>query len=494
MRRAALISLGLTLSLCLPSKAVEQAADYESADTGREAYMQAFTTLDGQARAEFNTGRALARQPWVIAPSPDSSEVEGLGPLYNRISCLGCHTKNGRGSPPENGGVLRSMVLQMGIDAKDENGGPAPHPVYGEQLASDAVPGVPAEGKVRVDWEMSSVMLADGTSISLRKPKLTYVDLGYGPIGDEARTSLRNAQPMFGLGLLEAVPDAAILARACSPNSESNSAKRTRSDSIYWSMFSSENRPHFSGTCSNAARDLAELGIHGHANRVFDRKTQTMVLGRFGQKANQPSLEQQVAHAFSQDLGVTSALYPAENCTAVETACLAVKDAKTPELQDKQMAVLLAYLRGLAVPLHRAPKDADEAAVIAEGATLFKDIGCSACHLETLPITPGVPGLPPKVSSIHAYTDLLLHDMGEGLADGRRDFAASGQDWRTPPLWGLGLAASISETPNFLHDGRAKSPLEAILWHGGEAALVAHRFEALSRSKRAALLRFLDTL
>jgi len=456
MKIAALVSLCLALTFICSLHANEQTNGYETAGVGSEAYMQPFATLSGQARVDFDAGRSLARQPWVIAPSPDSSEVEGLGPLYNRISCLGCHTKNGRGSPPENGGVLRSMILQIGIDAKDENGGPAPHSVYGEQLASDAVPGVPAEGKVRVDWELSSAMLADGTNVSLRKPKLTYVDLGYGPIGDEARTSLRNAQPMFGLGLLEAVPDATILA--------------------------------------NAARDLTELGIHGHANRVFDRKTQTMVLGRFGQKANQPSLEQQVAHAFSQDLGVTSTLYPNENCTAAETACLAVKETKTPELQDKQMAVLLAYLRGLAVPARRAPKDADDAQMIIEGAVLFKEVGCSACHLDTLPIASGAHDLPVKVSIIHPYTDLLLHDMGEGLADGRQDFAASGQEWRTPPLWGLGLAASIAEAPNFLHDGRARSPLEAILWHGGEAALVAHRFEALPRPKRDALLRFLDTL
>jgi CxxC motif-containing protein (DUF1111 family) len=334
----------------------------------------------------------------------------------------------------------------------DPHGGPAPHPAYGFQLNPQAIPGVPPEGEAVLAWETQEIALADGRHADLHRPKVGFRDLHYGPIGADVPTSLRNAPPLIGLGLLEAVPETAILALA-------------------------QNQKHAGGA------------VHGHPNLVWDEEAQKLRLGRFGQKANQPSLKQQIAGAFVEDLGLTSRLYPQETCTDEQFACRAA-GSHHPELADAQLDAIVTSIRAAAVPARRKQDD-DE---VKRGEVLFHGLGCATCHAPSLPLGESAPQPRLIGQTIHPYTDLLVHDMGGGLADGRADFQASGSEWRTPPLWGLGLSGLSGESQNYLHDGRANSLEEALLWHGGEALQAREAFRSLDRSSREALLSFLNSL
>jgi CxxC motif-containing protein (DUF1111 family) len=423
------------------------AARYENPILNGEAFNQPIAGLDAAQTAVFHKGSGVFRQAWVIGPSQDHPDFEGLGPVYNRLSCIACHAKNGRGAAPEDsGGVARSMVLRLSVPGADAHGGPQPHPAYGGQLNPEGVPGVAGEGRAILSYELFETRLADGTGIELRRPRVALTDLAYGPVEGSALTSLRNAPPVFGLGLLEAIPEPQIL----------------------------------EGT---------ENG--GKANYVFDIESRAAKLGRFGLKANQPSLKQQIANAFAEDIGISSELFPGDNCTKAETACIeAAKSASRAELSQAQLDAVLLYTRALAPPARRNVDDAR----VQKGEGLFRISGCAACHRESF--TLGAFGPMPALEGeeIHPYTDLLLHDMGADLADGRPDFLAGPRDWRTPPLWGLGLAGKFGDGGNYLHDGRARSPAEAILWHGGEAEAAASAFRKLSREERDALLAFLNSL
>jgi CxxC motif-containing protein (DUF1111 family) len=231
-------------------------------------------------------------------------------------------------------------------------------------------------------------------------------------------------------------------------------------------------------------------GISGRANHVWDPITQTTVLGRFGWKANQAGLRQQVAGAFLGDMGITSSLAPDDNCPASQLDCAAAPNGGTPELDESLLTAVTVYSRLLAVPARR---DVDDPEVLA-GRELFRAIGCADCHVpkHQTGTLAGFPELSDQ--TIWPYTDLLLHDMGDGLADGRRDFAADGREWRTPPLWGIGLFEVVNEHTLYLHDGRARNLAEAVLWHGGEGQAARDRFAALAAGDRAVLLRFLGSL
>ena len=424
------------------------ATPFENAKLDGEAFSRPMPGLDAARSKSFHAGSGLFRQAWVIGPSQDHPDVVGLGPLYNRLSCIACHVKNGRGAAPgDEGGVARAMVSRLSKPGTDAHGGPLPHPIYGAQLNPEGVPGVPGEGRAVIDYEFFESKLADGTAVAMRRPRIAFEDMAYGPLEPETLTSPRNAPPVFGLGLLEAVPESEILALA------------------------------------------AKNG--GRANYVFDIESGATKLGRFGLKANQPSLKQQIANAFAEDIGISSSLFPGENCTPAEAACRdAAKDAPQAELTEAQLVEVLDYIRALAPPARRGADDARAK----RGEALFEAIGCAACHRETLTLGAFAP--PPALAGapIHPYTDLLLHDMGEDLADGRADFLAGPRDWRTPPLWGLGLAGKFGDAANFLHDGRARGFAEAILWHGGEAQAASDAFRKLSRAEREALLSFLNSL
>jgi CxxC motif-containing protein (DUF1111 family) len=408
---------------------------------GRDAFSFPRADMPAAETDSFNRGRGLFRQPWVVAPSPADGAVDGLGPLHNRLSCVACHPRNGRGAPPERPDEpLRSALVRLSV-AVGDGWTAAPHPAYGDQLNTDAVPGAPPEGKANVVWrEERREVLADGTVVGLRRPQLRLSALNYGPVGDDLLTSLRVAPAVFGLGLLENVPVAALVAVA--------KAQPTQSDGV----------------------------VAGRLNYILDEKGIPQV-GRFGLKANQPSLIRQNAGAFIGDLGITSALFPRQNCTPVQTACAAQPHGGEPELSATQLADVTRYVFWLAPP----PRRGADTPQVRQGEAAFHNAGCAVCHR-------------PDLAGVAAYSDLLLHDMGEGLADGRPDHLADGRQWRTTPLWGLGSVGVVGENPRYLHDGRARDLTEAVMWHGGEAGPAREAFRNLPAAARDALTAFLNSL
>jgi CxxC motif-containing protein (DUF1111 family) len=423
------------------------------------AFSQPSANLAPSRRLDFSVGNSFFRNPWVPAPASTTAR-DGLGPLFNTNACQNCHLKDGRGHPPEPGAFsAASMLVRLSIPAAAEHAellqrqGVVAEPTYGTQLQDMANPGVAPEGKVRVNYSSVPVRFADGTLVELRKPQLEITQLGYGELHPETRFSTRIAPPMIGLGLLEAIAEQDILAAADPDDADGD-------------------------------------GISGRPNIVWDRQQQRSVLGRFGWKAGQPNLNQQNADAFANDMGLTTTLIPHDNCTAVQADCLAAPHGGEPEVSDNILASVLFYSRNLGVPARRNV-DAPE---VLKGKGLFHQAGCQKCH--TPSFTTSADAAEPEQASqlIRPYTDLLLHDMGEGLADGREEFLASGSEWRTPPLWGIGLTQAVNGHTQFLHDGRARNLLEAILWHGGEAEAAKQQVLKFDADERAALLAFLNSL
>jgi CxxC motif-containing protein (DUF1111 family) len=347
---------------------------------------------------------------------------------------------------------MRSMVVRLSIPGEGLHGAPKPHGIYGDQLQNEGILGrVPAEGDPRVSWRMSSVAMADGEIVQLRAPVLELRNLNFGPLGDEVMTSARVAPALVGVGLLDAVSEETI---------------------------------------RMLAADEQRKGLPGRPNVVWDLVKGRDALGRFGYKANQPSVEQQIVSAYHADLGVTSRWFPQENCTDVQLQCLAEPPGGYPELPEAFLDPVLFYARALAVPARRNVDDAR----VRRGEALFTLAGCDGCHAPTLETGDYAPLPAFSHRTIHPYTDLLLHDMGEGLADSRPEFRAGPRDWRTTPLWGLGLSQIVNGNRSLLHDGRARSIAEAILWHGGEAEPSREAFRAMPRADRAALVAFLNSL
>jgi len=427
---------------------------YTTTETRREAYGQIAWAQVPQAQHDaVLSGRGLVRQLWVVSPSVDPS-IAGLGPTYNRPSCISCHAKNGRGEPPASTDEpMRSMLVRLSIPGQDAHGGPKPDPAYGDQLNEFGVPGVPGEGEAFLLWETRRERLADGTEVELRKPSVHFRKLAFGPMPADLMTSVRVAPPIYGLGLLEAVPEADLLAIAAEQKREGR-------------------------------------GVAGTPNRVWDAATQRIAIGRFGWKANQPNVRQQVAGALAGDMGITSVLFPQPNCPTVQTACRAWDADRHPEISSAALDEMALYHYALAVPARRNA----QAPAVLRGQRLFDASGCASCHRPTLK-TGAFPALPTIAGqTVHAYTDLLLHDMGPGLADGRPDYLANGRQWRTPPLWGLGLLPVVNGHSSLLHDGRARNALEAVLWHDGEASAAREAVRAMPAADREALLAFLDSL
>lgn len=432
------------------SPAVQGAGSVLSADDSRYAYTRPVEGLTDAERERFFRGRSLFRQSWVVAPAGDS-EVDGLGPVYNRLACISCHPGNGRGRAPERPGErMQAMLLRLSVPDAGHPDGPRPHPAYGDQLNEEGIPGVPGEGRALVDWELSAAVLADGETVAMRHPVIRLEEPAFGPF-DGVLISPRIGQPVYGAGLLDAVSEDAL------------------------ERMAAESKPD---------------GVVGRVNRVRDISRHKQSAGRFGFKANMPDLRQQIAGAMIGDLGITSSLFPVQNCTAIQDACRQAPDGGAPELSDAALDDLEFYLAHLAVPARRNTDDPD----VREGERLFAAIGCGVCHRSAL-----VTGVHPRFARlsrrvIAPYTDLLLHDMGERLADHRPDFLATGREWRTAPLWGIGLAEKVGEEVGFLHDGRARTLQEAILWHGGEAAAARRRFAGLSSQARGRLIAFLNSL
>lgn len=422
-------------------------------DAGSRAFMLSARNLDDAHESAFFVGNSFFNKNWVIAPSSTTAR-DGLGPTFNARSCSGCHFKDGRGRPPlTEDEPLLSMLVRLSVPGEGPNGAPLDEPNYGGQLQGDAIPGVPIEGRVLVTWVETAGAYSDGETYSLRSPTLTFTDLAYGPMAADVLTSVRVAPHMVGLGLLEALDEATILAFADPDDEDGN-------------------------------------GVSGRPNYVWDPLSESVVIGRFGWKANQPGLRQQNAGAFLGDIGITSSVHEQQNCPPSQAECTAAVAGGEPELSDDLLDDITTYSRLLAVPARR---DVDAPQVL-EGREQFHALGCADCHVPQLH-TGTLDGFP-EVSdqTIWPYTDLLLHDMGDGLADGRPDFEADGREWRTPPLWGIGLFSVVNDHTFYLHDGRARNLAEAVLWHGGEAEAAKQAFVEADASDRAALLEFLESL
>lgn len=426
-------------------------------DHGRNAFSLPAPGLSDAQKTTFVIGNSFFKKAWVGAPASTTAR-DGLGPHFIARSCGACHTLDGRGAPPaakdgRNSEQPMALLLRLSVPGRDAHGGPLPEPVYGGQFNNDAIPGVKPEGAVTIRYEELAGRYADGEPYSLRKPHYALTRLGYGALHAQAQLSPRIAPQLIGLGLLEAIPEAAILAHA----------ERQRREGA---------------------------GIAGTPNRVWDAAAGKPLLGRFGWKANVASIAHQTAGAFLGDIGITSPLFPAQDCSPAQADCQAAPADGTPEIDARRLAQVVFYSQTLAVPSRR---HVDDPAVV-RGEALFHAGQCASCHVPSHSTGPH-PDIPQFAGQqIWPYTDLLVHDMGEGLADGRPDFDADGRQWRTPPLWGLGLLQTVNGHSYLLHDGRARGFAEAILWHGGEAEPSREFFRQLPRADRAALIRFLESL
>ena len=411
---------------------------------GSNAFLMPARNLTAEHEQDFYSGNSFFNQAWVEAPASTDAR-DGLGPLFNARSCSGCHFRDGRAAPPEGGeGPFVGVLLRLSVPGPD---GPVPDPVYGGQLQDQANPGLPAEARLSVRWEESSGAFADGEPYTLIRPVFTLDDPAYGPLPDDLQISARNAPQMIGLGLLEAIPEADLEALADPDDADGD-------------------------------------GISGRIQRHPDGR-----VGRMGWKGGSPDVAQQVANAFAGDMGLTSRLARADDCTDAQGACTSEPDGGDPEVSDAIFDKVVLYARTVAVPARRAADDR----TIRRGKALFGDLGCTACH--TPSHTTADAALPElNGQRIWPYTDLLLHDMGPELADDRPVLDASGTEWRTPPLWGLGMLDEVNGHTRLLHDGRARGVAEAVLWHGGEAEAARDAFRALDEEDREAVVKFVEDL
>lgn len=435
-----------------------------------DAFSQPSANVGFDGELTFKVGNGLFRKLWVSSPSSTLAS-DGLGPLYNARSCQRCHLKDGRGHPPEGpGDSAVSMFLRVSIpgSAADLTAAQAeiegwfatlPDPTYGGQLQDFSLPGLTPEYRLAVEYEDIPVPLSGGEVASLRAPTYAAADLGHGPLHPQAMLSPRVAPQMIGLGLVEAIPAADILA---------------------W----------------EDPGDADGDGISGRAQIVPSAEYGIPMLGRFGHKAGTPTVREQTAAAFAGDMGISNPLFPAAagDCTPRQSDCLDAPhgdaDVRGFEIDAEGLDLVTFYSRNLGVPARR---DVDDPQVLA-GKLVFHDSGCASCHRPAY-VTHRLADRPAQsFQLIWPHSDFLLHDMGEGLADNRPEGRADGREWRTAPLWGIGLTRQVSGHSYFLHDGRARSLLEAVLWHGGEAQAARDRVVEMPPEDRAALIRYLESL
>lgn len=441
------------------------AGDLTHFHSGGMAFEQETPNLSWGLSAAFDRGDGVFERAFTPSvPSNWRNDADGLGPLFNEVSCEGCHEADGRAKPPAGpnemivGGFVRASIPGVG-----PYGEPLSPPGYGAQISDRAIDGVPPEATVRIHWIEEAGQFPDGETYSLRKPKILLSDLAYGPMPEDTTLELRMAPPVFGLGLLEAIPDETLLSWADPADADGD-------------------------------------GISGRPNYVWDLERGGKIMGRFSWKANVFDIRQQSALAAFNDIGINTSLFlyrhddqsqshkTRQNCEPEQSACLAAFDSKEFELRPDQLADVTTYLQLLAVVYRRNMDDP----VVQKGEALFHQAGCASCHKsEVMTGEHEISRLENQL--IRPYTDLLLHDMGPGLA-GRPDFEATELEWRTAPLWGIGVTETVNGHTNFLHDGRARNVQEAILWHGGEGEGAKQRYMRLSKIERDALLKFINSL
>lgn len=361
-------------------------------------------------------------------PNPPYNEQAGkLGPQYVARSCIACHVNNGRALPTEIGSPMHQSVIKL-----------APKAGLGVALQPQSVKSPPEATASLAGWDMIMGKYADGSPYTLRKPRYAFDGVQPGQF------SVRLTPQLVGLGLLEAIPESVILARADVDDDDGD-------------------------------------GISGRPQIVSDPETGQPRLGRFGHKAGQAHLRHQIAVALNSDMGVTTAVLPKPDGSA---------KAQVPELADPDLRVLTRYISTLGVSARRNLEDPEAL----RGEKLFSLASCDKCHVRRAQTSAFHPLAELRSQAIEPFTDLLLHDLGPGLADTLGEHAASGSEWRTAPLWSIGLTDGVSGGEAYLHDGRARSLAEAILWHGGEAKAARELFRKMPADDRAALIRFLKSL
>jgi CxxC motif-containing protein (DUF1111 family) len=410
-----------------------------------------FRPLDQAESSRVTLGRSVFDTEWAPAGTPGTAGRVGVGPLYNATSCNACHSEGERGRGPSGDGPApTALVIQLESPATGAETEPGGDPVYGRVFNTSAVDGVQVEGEVVVRYgEIDGYYYPFGGRWSLRVPHYRLVGLTHGPLAPNTVIKPRLAPALFGAGLLEAVPEAAI---GGDPAQQSGGGGP--SGTLVW---------------------------HSHqGNRM---------LGRFGWQEDAISIRDQATNAFAREMGLTSHDRSSDDCTPAEADCRAQPHSGSPEVSEELLDAVVTFVRMLAVP--ESPVHPQDDSL---GSTLFRDIGCAACHGPRLPVELPTSDGSKVAGFIDPYTDLRLHDLGSEMADETASGAKVVSHWRTAPLWGLGYRMKVENHPTFLHDGRARSPEEAILWHSGEAAHAKRRFLDLGPRARDALLRWLETL
>lgn len=412
---------------------------------GVGAYRQPLANLTGADLIRHINGDALFHQAFAPLGAPSFG---GLGPLFIENSCGSCHIEGGRGGLATISDI--GLLLRLSAQGSGPNGAPLDLPGFGNQLQTQAIDGSVAEGQMQIEWEFIPVNFPDGHLVILKQPYFSISE-PYIQLPSFYLRGARHAPPVYGIGLLDAISEETILS------------------------LSDEN-------------DLDGDIISGRPNYVWNKQTQSLTIGRFGWKSNNPNALQQSADAFHQDMGITTEnFFPVENCIGQVNCEIGVQ--KSPDVNAQILNDITYYFLTLAPP---APRNLEDPKVI-RGKELFNELKCAACHVPEL--TTGYHEIPElRNQTIRPYTDLLLHELGAGLGDGRPDFEAGANEWRTPPLWGIGLTKLIFPEAGFLHDGRAATLEEAILWHEGEAFQSRQNYIQLSAEDRKALISFLEAL
>jgi len=469
IRVAAVTSLPTDFSKPMAFEANSAGASTSKALPNSNSFSHPSANLKGKGKQDFFVGNGLFKKVWVSSPSSTQAS-DGLGPLFNARSCQRCHLKDGRGHPPAGpNDIATSMFLRLSVPPRTDEQLRAlidktllsiPEPTYGSQLQEFSVAGLPAEGRMIIEYEEFPVAMNGNETVMLRRPSYHVTDLGYGPMVEDVLLSPRVAPPMIGLGLMEAIHSADIMANA-DPDDKNTD------------------------------------GISGRPQIVRDTKTGEFVLGRFGWKATDATVRAQSAGAFVGDIGISNPEIKNAygDCTENQWACTSMPTGIQAHLGDTEapdpvLDLVVFYAKNLAVPARR---NVDQHTVLV-GKQLFYETGCAACHKPNYVTSRDAEQAEHRFQLIWPYTDLLLHDMGEGLSDGRTVGEATGREWRTAPLWGIGLTKEVNGHTFFLHDGRARNLLEAILWHGGEAQKSRDKIVNMKPKERHALISFLESL
>ena len=392
-------------------------------------------------------GKSFFRIPWVEAPSATTAR-DGLGPLFSANTCMHCHPGNGAGVPTDkNGEVTRSLVMRLSIpSSKNINNilvmkkGFVPEPTYGGQFSLNGTSDTPYEGSIQVSYSKIKGKYSDGVEYILQNPTYSLSDFQYGPLHKDTNIAPHIGLALIGLGAIEMIDEKEILANEDVDDNDGD-------------------------------------GISGKVNWVYNPETNTTELGRFTWKAASSTVKHQSANAAHNDMGLSNPLFPKHNCTDKQEECKkAIEGRHDFDLPMERLDAITFYLQTLKIPSQRKSENFEE------GKKIFSKLGCVKCHTPSYKIADG--------NTIHPYSDFLLHDMGKELSDGHTMFKATAKEFRTPPLWGVGLYAKVSGYTALLHDGRARTIEEAILWHGGEATSQKEVFKALSKNERDSLVEF----